>query len=480
VNRLWVVAAVAAANAVVAVSVAFGLTFYVLVAVIGVVVTIVVFQRPQRGLLILALALPFDGLRIPLHLPKVASNWVEAMVFLSVAAAVVAKPGLARPETGRAWPGWATGIMGLIVLGFLSVRMVAPFEVAVGIKAAFQAVAMAFVAWRCPLDAKERDRLVSILMVTGAITAAFGLIQQALGPATLNSWGYKYQTNIRFSGSFLRSFSTFIQPFPFAFFLMIVILIGIPIAFNDMTRLRNKVFVALLPLYGLGLLVAVVRGAWLGTAVGLLFLGIRKHRILLLGIPVVLLVLAVGPSTSGSRATSSATGQARVQTWQDHLYEVGDNPLGIGMGTIGAAAQKLNVLKGGSRGYTFDGIGGDSAYQPDNQYFLYTLELGLVGLWFFVLLLMAAFRTAVRVSERTGGEDSAFALGTAAVVVAYAVAGLVATILEIAPTVYFFWLLLGTTSAISPDRKRGRVPPVALRPVPAKHPERGVPAVQPV
>jgi hypothetical protein len=358
--------------------------------------------------------------------------------------------------------------------------MVAPFEVAVGLKAAFQAVGMAYVAWRCPLDTKERDRLVSVLMLTGAITAAWGLVQQALGDATLRSWGYKYQTNIRFSGSFLRSFSTFIQPFPFAFFLMIVILIGIPIALNDLGRLRNKVFLALLPLYGLGMLVAVVRGAWLGTAVGLLFLGLRRHRILLLGIPVALLVLALGPSTSGSNATSSASGQARVQTWQDNLYLVGDHPLGIGMGKIGAAAQKLNVLKGGSRGYTFDGIGGETAYQPDNQYFLYTLELGLAGLWCFVLLLVAAFRTAMRASERTGGEDSAFALGTAAVVVAYATAGVVATILEIAPTVYYFWLLLGVTSTLAPDRKRGRVPPVALRPGPAKRPDRGATAVQPV
>jgi O-antigen ligase len=232
------------------------------------------------------------------------------------------------------------------------------------------------------------------------------------------------------------------------------------------------VFLALLPLYGLGMLVAVVRGAWLGTAVGLLWLGIRRHRILLLGIPVALLVLALGPSTSGSNATSSASGEARVQTWQDNLYQVGDHPFGIGVGTIGAAAQRLNVLRGGNRGYTFEGIGGNSAYQPDNQYFLYTLELGLIGLWCFVLFLAAAFRTAMKASERTGGEDSAFALGTAAVIVAYAVAGLVATILEIAPTVYFFWLLLGTTSALAPDRKRGRVPAVALRPVPARGADR--------
>ena len=128
----------------------------------------------------------------------------------------------------------------------------------------------------------------------------------------------------------MRSFSTFVQPFPFAFFLMIVVLVGTPIALHDPVRLRNKVFLFLLPIYGIGMLVAVVRGAWIGTAVGLLYLGVRRHRILLLGIPVAVIVLLLGPSTSGSNATKTTSGETRLTAWNDNFYAIGDNPLGVG------------------------------------------------------------------------------------------------------------------------------------------------------
>jgi len=471
-NRLWVVAAVAAANLAVVAVVGLGFMLPATVAVLGVVVALIVFDRPQRGLLLLAAALPFDGLRVALKLPPWSKNWLVAMVVLVLVAAIVARPGVARPLAGRAAPAWTVAVGGLILLTVASLRLVDPYHVGAGLKVTFQAATLAYVAWRCPLSTKERDWLVSILMGTGAVTAAWGLVQQALGPGQLHDLGYKYNSTIRFSGSFMRSFSTFLQPFPFAYFLMIVVLIGIPIALHDPGRLRNRIFLLLVPLYGVGMLVAVVRGAWIGTALGLLWLGLRRHRILLLGIPVVFVVLLLGPSTSGSNATHATSGQIRVQNWSDNLYEIGDHPFGIGTGEAGAAAGAINIHKGAARGYQFGGVGGDGlAYQPDNQYFLFALELGLAGLWCYILFLVSAFRTSVRASERVGGEASAFSLGTAAVVLAYAVAGIPSTILEILP-VYYFWLVLGVTSALAPDRKRGRVPAVALRPVPVRSTDR--------
>src|SRR3954447_1331914 len=302
-SRLWVVAAVGAANLAVIAVVGLGFMLPATVAVLSVVVAFIVFDRPQRGLLMLAAAIPFDGLRIALKLPPWSKNWLVAMVVLVLVAAIVARPGDARPQVGRAAPAWTVAVAGLVLLTVASLRLVDPYHVGVGLKVTFQAASLAYIAWRCPLDRKERDWLVSILMVTGAVTAAWGLIQQKLGAAQLHDMGYKYNPTIRFSGSSMRSFSTFLQPFPFAYFLMIVVLIGMPIALHDTARLRNRVFLVLMPLYGFGMLVAVVRGAWIGTAVGVLWLGLRRRRILLLGIPVVFVVLLLGPSTAGSNAT---------------------------------------------------------------------------------------------------------------------------------------------------------------------------------
>ena len=398
--------------------------FYALVAVLAVVAAIVVFQRPQRGLLLLAAGLPFDGLRIPFGLPDWTSNWVEGMVVLTLAAAVVARPGLARPQPGRAWPGWVPGLIGLALLGVASLRLVDAFQVMVGLKVGFQAVSMAFVAWRCPLSRTERDRLVTILMVdrsdlchlgdhpaghrTGRSCATWAIGTTRPSASAAASCGRSRPSSSRSLRVLPDDRGAARHP---------------DRASNDPIRLRNRVFLCLLPLYGIGMLVAVVRGAWIGTAVGLLYPGRpappdppARHP--------------------GGRDRAAARSEhVGLERHQDHLGR--DPPHRVERQLLRdrrppprcghrhgrrrrAEAQRP---RGGDPGVPVRGVDGETAFQPDNQYFLYTLDLGLAALWFYLLVLFAAFRTASKASDRTGGDDSAFALGTGAVIIAYAVAG---------------------------------------------------------
>ena len=268
----------------------------------------------------------------------------------------------------------------------------------------------------------------------------------------------------------MRSFSTFVQPFPFAFFLMIVVLVGIPIALHDPVRLRNRVFLILLPLYGIGMLVAVVRGAWIGTAVGLLYLGVRRHRILLLGIPVAVIVLLLGPSTSGSNATQDHVGPDPAHRVERQLLRrSATTPSVSGIGSAGAAARQAQRPRGRRAG---DTSSRGSAATPRSSPTTSTSCTRSTSAWprsgSTCSSSSRRSRPRRRASDRTAGDDSAFALGTGAVIVAYAVAGLVATILEILP-VYYFWMLIGVTSALAPDRKRG--PGARDRAAPAADPE---------
>ena len=57
----------------------------------------------------------------------------------------------------------------------------------------------------------------------------------------------------------MRSWSTFTQPFPFAFYVMLVVLIGIPCALAQPKRLRSRLFWLATPLYVLGIVSALVR-----------------------------------------------------------------------------------------------------------------------------------------------------------------------------------------------------------------------------
>ena len=83
-------------------------------------------------------------------------------------------------------------------------------------------------------------------------------------------------------------------------------------------------------------------------------------------------------------------------------------------------------------------------YQPDNYYMKVAVELGPIGLWIFVLVLISSGASALRASRVLPGSDGALALGVSASIVAAAVASVVSTYFEIFPLDLYFWLLIGT------------------------------------
>jgi hypothetical protein len=407
-----------------------------LLAVLAIVpVALAIYFRPQRGILLVAALAPFNGLLLIVQVPGFARGWKEALVGASLAATFVC-PRSARGARGRSLPRWLPALAGLVVVALLSAVSIGGDQALLGLKVNLYYVLVAVAVWRAPLDQRERDRLVTILMATGFVCSVIGLAQQALGDVRLNDLGYQYNSTIRFSGDFLRSFSTFDQPFPFALFVMVTLLVGIPVALEDPTRVRNRVFLLATPIYLLGILSALVRAAWLGLAVGLLYLAFRRYRALLWFIPlaVVAFLLVAGPVSS--TLLSSTSLQARTQGWQGAIQQVEAHPLGVGIGSAGAVAERLA------------GAASKSAYQPDNYYFKTVYELGVLGLWMLVLLLIGIFRAVHVGAARARAPDRALLDGIAAVVLASMVASLVDSYFEIFPLDLTFWLLIGLAAAM--------------------------------
>lgn len=417
-------------------------------------------RRPQRGVIALVVLVPFDGLRLISHLPSSVSSWKEALVFATLGATFLAPEDARALGDRRRFPPWAPAAIGLIVLGVASGVAVGGQQALTGFRIDYFYLLLGLAVWRCPLSATERDRLVSVLMATGVLTALLGIAQQAIGESRLNALGYQYNTTIITAGSHLRSFSTFSSNFEFAYFLMLVVVMGIPIAMADTRRLRNRLFLASLPVIGLGLLFTFTRGAWLGLAAGGLYLGVRRHRILLLAVPVAVLAFAFLPGSISSTSLSSTSLGERSAGWSQNFEQVLSHPLGVGIGATGAAAAKVSQAQ--NSGSTVDtSTPGTSTYQPDNYYYKTVYELGLPGLWLFILLLVSAFGTAAHVARTRSGPDSGFAYGVAALVLAMAAASFVATYLEIFPMDLFFWLLITTVASGNPlsDRSRAEAEP---------------------
>lgn len=393
-------------------------------------------DRPQRGVLILAAVVPFNGLLLLVPHPGIVDGWKEVLVGFTFVAAVMSPHAV--PWSQVRLPSWAAPVGGLILLSLISSVFVPNLQAVQALKIGYFYVLVAISLLRSPFTARDRDRLVTILMVTGEITAFYGILQQVLGQGRLAALGYEYNESIRTAGGFLRSFSSFNQPFGFGLFIMLVLLVAGSVALSDPKRWRNAIFLALSPMLLVGMSLSIVRGAYLGLAVGAALLAAVRYRALLLGIPLAIAVLLNLPaSVLGTVFSSSSLGE-RGSGWSDFMGEILRSPFGIGVGSTGSVAEKVAALTG-SRTTT---------YQPDSQFVKVLLELGILGLWLFLLLMGFALAAALITADRSVDPDSALALGIAAGILAAIGASTVSTYFEIFPIDVFFWMFLGVLACI--------------------------------
>lgn len=403
-------------------------------------------RRPQVGVLLLAGLLPYDGLLLLVDLPEFVNGWKEGAVLALLVTALAGTRRSARPPVPGFWLPTAA-FLGLGVASFLANVGVAALT---GVKVGFFYLLIPVVLWLAPLDRRERDRLVTILMINGIITSLVGLGQQLVGHERLSALGYEYNSQIRFAGSLMRSFSTFVQPFPFAFFLMVVLLVGTPIALDDRNRRRNRLFLAATPLLVVGLLSAVVRGAVLGLAIGGLYLLLTRHRVLTHGVLITLVGVALLPGPVLEALGSSASLQERTTGWVAEVVDEGIEPFGSGIGSVGAAAE-LVQFSDDPTDAAFPSRVGDPVYQPDNYFVKTLIELGPLGLWLLLWSVCAAIAFAHRLAGPDAARlpsDRAVAEGIAAATVAAAAAATVSTYWEIFPVDAYYWLLLGVLPSL--------------------------------
>lgn len=472
---LWPLLILAATGLVV--SAIFGVVIEFLGAAVVLPLLWAILQRPQRGILALAALVPFDGMLEIVHHSALLQYWKEILVVFVLAATFFAPAEARAPKGRRPRPAWLAGLLGWLALGVISAGVVGGSAAVYGLRLAFFFCLVTWAAWRCPLDAKERDRLITILIGTGAIQALIAILEQGIGATRLNNLGFPYNTTIRFAGSFLRSFGTFSYPQVLGFFMMIVILIGATFALADLRRTRSRFFVSMLPLYLAAMILSVTRGALLGTALGAAYLAWRRYRAMLVLLPLAAVAFLFVPSNLSTSLLSSTSAQERVATWSAVLPSVASAPLGHGIGTSGSAvgrgpigssvsaAQAASAVQPSSNGASASGATG----VPDNYYVLTVLELGIPGFWLFVLMLLAIFMETRRAGGRLRGEPSHFCEAVSAMTLAAIVAALFETYFEIFPMDFYFWLFVGVAAATwagrveSPEASEvGREPRTAL------------------
>ena len=410
----------------------------------------VVARRPATGVLALAALAPFDGLLLIIPHPRFAEGWKEGLVLLVAAASWRQRQSRGSVvQRQRGLPRWATPMIGLVGVALLSAIMNPSVSAVVGMKIGFFYLLIPLSLWWSPLNVRERDQLVTILMLAAGVVVAVGITQQIVGPEALVSVGYEYNTNVRFASGLLRSFSTFNQPFAYAFFVMAVILVGVPVALEDRRRIRNLLFLVSVPILAAGMVTAVVRAALLGLVIGSLWLLVHRYRFLAHAFVPAFVIAVLLPSGVALAFLSSSSLAERSTGWTQTIFDQGIEPLGQGIGSVGSAAERIEDSRDASQ-IEFPTPTENQRYQPDNYYVKTLVELGPIGAWLLISAMLFTFSHARAASLHASRQDAGLAAGIAASIIAATSAALVSSYWEIFPADMYFWTLLGVVPSLFP------------------------------
>jgi polysaccharide biosynthesis protein PslJ len=213
------------------------------------------------------------------------------------------------------------------------------------------AIGLVFVVWTSIRTLADQRRLLNVVLLGGSVSAAIGLIFQALGPgfaermlAQLIPLGYPDTRIVRFieddPGRAMRLVSTSVDPNSAGGMLAIVFVIGAVQLVSRNPLINRKLCLIAVPLIGLAMLLTYSRGAWIGAAAGLGVVALLRYRWL---IPVGVVGFAglVGVGVGGAfieRLWLGLTLQdpatvLRLQEYQNAIAIIQQYPLfGVGFG----------------------------------------------------------------------------------------------------------------------------------------------------
>jgi hypothetical protein len=345
-------------------------------------------------------------------------DWVGSVKDLVVIGAVSA--GILLFVFERRRPDrWVLGLVGLLV-GLYVVNAGGGHGIAwaQGVRLSGEPLLLLLVGLTLPDPRRTFRWALGALVATACLVAAYGLLQQRLGGATLVSLGYTFTSQVRTVGPYLRSFGTFDDAFAYAAFL----LFGLA-AIMFWLR-RGPIAWAATALVLLGLLASFVRtGALVLLALVGLLLGRRGYvpsGTLLVAAAAVAGGLVLGNpggsetktySVQTSRGTQTQTRQTgnlllngRISAWEAAL---GKDPrewlFGRGVGTVGTAAERAKYTIAPPTTGSGD-KGGPPSQAVDSGYLATIADVGIAGL---VVLLVLFGRLLVLASRAAAWNSDA-------------------------------------------------------------------------
>lgn len=285
-------------------------------------------------------------------------------------------------------------------------------------------------------DLSMAKRLIAILLIAASIEAIYIICQYF--------WGFKLFGIIIHDGVS----KGLIYNRALGGALGIILPVGISFFLFSQNFYRRIIFGLISLLISLLLLLTSTRGAWMGVAIAIGFIGIFKARKILLFIILVLILLFfISPKQTVNRSErlpdrllsifKYENNLCRMYLFRDTLKIIKDNPLfGIGPGNF----KKVYYSK-----YLSSEISALKEFghkHCHNNFLNVAVEGGLLGLGAFIWLIIASFCLSFKILKTAATEIFPLILGLFGGLITWLVHGMV-DCTYIGGSAYLFWFILG-------------------------------------
>jgi len=292
-------------------------------------------------------------------------------------------------------------------------------------------------------------KIVTVLVFMGIFLSIFSLDQPLTGGKLLKEIGFNYGTGgalVSYSG-IIRSSAGIDNPLVFGIFLVTLILISL---YLDKSTKKSKIFITIsIIIMFIALVYTFSRGAMLALFGGIFLISffIKRYKIIIaltLLLAFILVLLTFSDSYNfyndniyfmrflSQDKSSKLSLSIRLNQISESLNYLKKNPLfGIGLGTQGAAKERFkdNIAPG---------------IVTDNYYMQILLEMGLIGLFSFILLFFVLFKKAIRIYNNLGDIYlKRLALGITSCITAVSIMNLFSSTFDSRIFNIFFWFLIG-------------------------------------
>lgn len=277
--------------------------------------------------------------------------------------------------------------------------------------------------------------LISLLLVSGALTSLYGIYQYFGGSATTSAW----VDTTMFEDIGSRVGSTFNNPNILGEYLIMMIPLALGVLWYRKKLPYKVIYVGILGIMGICMLLTFSRGAWLGLIVALVgFFIVRDKRLFILFLVALLIMPFALPDSVMHRFTSigdlsDTSSSYRMSILIGSLRMAGDYWLsGIGLG-----AQSFEAL------YPKYSLAAAYAHHSHNIYLQIILEMGAAGaLVFLLIILVFARSTLVHQGKTKDRFLSSVMIASCTGVGGYLVQGLVENIWYNYRVLHIFWVVV--------------------------------------